>query len=225
MKERPMPFSGPQVQAILDGRMSVTRRPIKPQPVDEDEQGPYIQIPVHLPDAPGLIFNSREHIACPYGVPGDELWVRETWGVFGRAHYGRHADPEFGGKSTLKLLYRATENEDRRESAVSEDAWNKYCKPESWGKWKPSIHMPRWASRIQLVVKSVRAERLKDITADECRLEGVDLPETPPYVRPFRELWDAMYAKKPELQWSANPWVWRIAFERIDAHKRKECGA
>ncbi len=96
--------------------------------------------------------------------------------------------------------------------------------------WRPSIHMPRWASRIQLVIKSIRAERLQDITPGDIELEGLSVPEIPlhewldmnmdeqweVYVKPFRELWDKIYAKKPDLQWDKNPWVWRTEFEQCN---------
>ncbi len=207
MKERPIIFSGPMVQATLDGRKTVTRRPIKPQPEYKYRpEGGYEWSQRGRRTKAWIQYTGADFIKkCPYGVPGDELWVRETFCHAKPTGYDARED---GGE----IWYRATD-----EGQLDHET-----------RWRPSIHMPRSASRIQLVVKSVRAERLQEITPEDIELEGISVPEISlhewldmnmdeqweVYVKPFRELWDTMYAKKPELQWSANPWVWRVEFER-----------
>jgi len=131
---------------------------------------------------------------CPYGEPGYRLWVRETWA------------PMDGEGGQVPAIYRAD-----------------YTGPERW-KWKSSIHMPRWASRITLEVKAVRCERLQDITPSDAKSEGA--PELSGmleyhergeqcYVDWFRELWDSINAKCG-FPWESNPWVWVVEFEPIE---------
>lgn len=214
MKERPIIFSGPMVRAILEDRKTVTRRPIKPQPPRKY----HLNISRHnsgLADNQFLPENTyawasgyaQFHTKCPYGDRADELWVREAFCY----------DRDDLNTGEAKFLYRATE-----ECAVFKDdgdggtALNKDGTEAS--PWQPSIHMPREASRIQLVVKSVRAERLQDITGEDCIAEGMEYcvaeGETMSARHVFNCVWHSLYSKKPELQWNANPWVWRVEFER-----------
>ena len=175
MKERPILFSGPMVRAILDGRKTQTRRPVKPQPFV----------------ATTSMFDISK---CPLGQPGDRLWVRETW-----------------RKDALGTVveYRAT------TSALME-----FIAP-----WRPSIHMPRWASRITLEITRVWVERVQDITEDEAKAEGIvdggcmtcGKPETCGCQNPrpdrrdsFANLWQSIYGT-----WDANPWVWAVEFRRV----------
>lgn len=188
MKERPILFSGEMVRAILEGRKTMTRRVIKPQPAGEWA-------------APGKT-------ACPYGQPGDRLWVRETW------RKTNWTDEPNRGE--WRVFWRATEKEDSRNN----------------GLWRPSIHMPRWASRILLEVVSVRVERVQDISEEDARAEGVEWQnERPCWVNyldredwsptardSFRTLWDSINAKRG-YGWDANPWVWVVEFKKIEAVK------
>lgn len=169
MADRPILFSAPMVRAMLAGTKTQTRRVAKPkrsiEPMTDE---------------------------CPYGQPGDLLWVRETW-----AWYGCERDPR-------EVLYRA-------------DTSNL---PESHGRWRPSIHMPRWASRITLRVTGVRVERLQDITEVDAIAEGAQpfrLPchpqrETLRHVDGFALLWESINGAG---SWDANPWVWVVEFERV----------
>jgi hypothetical protein len=132
-----------------------------------------------------------EQLNCPYGQPGDRLWCRETWA------------PSYPGVTAPPFHYRATFDPAEFAGMI---------------RWKPSIHMPRWASRIMLEIVSVRVERLQDITEADAKAEGCpgfdgDFREVFPPVREFRNLWDSINAKSHP--WDINPWVWRIEFKRL----------
>jgi hypothetical protein len=183
MKERPILFSGEMVRAILDGGKTQTRRIVKQQPTpDELAEG------VRFTESGWLLYGRefRGHtIRCPFGQPGDRLWVRETWAPIP----GGPATPENG------VIYRADEH------------------AEKW-LWRPSIHMPRWASRITLEIVTVRVERLWSISRGDAIAEGCprrrDTGGTSPVVW-FSELWESING---QASWSINPWVWVIEFPR-----------
>lgn len=197
------------VRAILDGRKTQTRRVMKPQPF-VDQEAPWRRPMFHKPSGKFSIPSSVCHdtlIQCPYGKTGDSLWVRETWG------------PCDGG-----FCYASVEG----------DRWRD-VKPDG-GKWKPSIHMPRWASRITLEVAAVRAERLQDITEDDAKSEGIEAIQPLPSIRgaarvrafrdyqhgvgfhqarqSFHSLWDSINSSRG-LGWEKNPWVWVIEFRKL----------
>ena len=180
MKERPILFSGPMVRAILDGRKTMTRRVMKPQPED---------YPYHH----GLAVY-RVAKKCTYGVPGDLLWVRETW-----------ASDVDGCPAGLS--YRADHLDPRGDG------------PANPMRWRPSIFMPRWASRLTLRITSIRVERVQDITEADARAEGFK-DVAGKYARGdeariwFAELWDDINAKRG-FGWDANPWVWVVGFEQV----------
>lgn len=186
-KERPIIFGSEMVKAILEGRKTQTRRVIKPQPASGVRFSPFV--PGQVEDGHG-----RE-LRCPYAV--DRLWVRETWQA---VHYT--------GEQTGYKEYPG--------EVVQEDYGPKFglvFPGGGWdGRWRPSIFMPRWASRITLEVVSVRVERLQEISDSDARAEGVlcDLNCR----RPFMELWDSINAKRG-YGWDSNPWVWVIEFERV----------
>ena len=194
MKERPILFSAPMVRAILDGRKTQTRRVVKPQPSQEllDD---YAQIRrergVQKDDAEML----SECLPCPYGFPGDRLWVRETWA----------RDDEDGA-----LMYRADVGCDD-----DANAWERgRIEGVSRYRWRPSIHMPRWASRITLEITDVRVERLQDIGEEDAEAEGIPRSDvSPPDMGRFayQQLWESING--PD-SWAANPWVWVIGFKR-----------
>ncbi|WP_304473495.1 hypothetical protein [uncultured Desulfovibrio sp.] len=130
---------------------------------------------------------------CPFGEPGDRLWGRETFAL---------GEPPYFG-----VAYRADEGDN------PEDVGGKRQK------WTPSIHMPRYLSRITLEITDVRAERVQDITEEEAIKEGVVDPIMGTYgLSPktvFRDLWNDIYAKRG-LGWEANPWVWVVIFKRVE---------
>lgn len=226
MKERPILFSGPMIRAILDGRKTVTRRPVK------GGQIPRLDYPGH--DEPwvavgqqhrryGFVVYGRteeacaaklgEFGACPYGRRGERLWVRETW----------LEDPEDDGS------WGYTQYMGCKGSSLS-DIPKRFQKPDhcifraSWNgsdlRWRPSIHMPRWASRILLEITDVRVERLQDISEEQAIAEGVkscerdidpDGNDFSP-VELFGGLWTSINGAE---SWAANPWVWVVEFKRV----------
>jgi len=177
MKERPILFSGQMVRAILEGRKTMTRRVIKPQPV-----GAWA--------APGKT-------ACPYGQPGDRLWVRETFATLCPGSY-EEEKPRAGAHQDIR--YKAS---DRMAD----------CSADIRGyRWRPSIFMPRWASRINLEITAVRVERVKDISINDAHAEGMTGTHT---LGDFRELWDSINSKRGH-GWDANSWVWVVEFKRVE---------
>ena len=216
MTERPILFSASMVQALLAGTKTQTRRVVK-----ITHRTPGLAACLEPAD-PAWVRTKPAAELCPYGKPGDRLWVRETW-----AWFGNERDPS-------EVLYRA-------------DGHTKLY--DGYGGWRPSIHMPRWASRITLEVTDVRVERLQAISVDDLLAEGVRVrfsPDTgnlllrhtgklPPFdflsapsrsqvaegrVPPEVELLRAEYAALWEQingagSWDANPWVWVIGFKRL----------
>lgn len=196
-KERPILFSGPMVRAILKGHKTQTRRLVKPQPryVQALSEGRFEQ------SADGGFDQGVIPLECPYGAPGDRLWVRETF-------FCNSCDyPDRTEHAKENLHYRA-------------DGTPDFGGEEKEIRWKPSIHMPRWASRIDLKILSVRTERIGSISDEDARAEGIT-PSPPTSwiyssdaVRKFRKLWDSINTK-PGSRWSDNPWVWVVEFERV----------
>jgi hypothetical protein len=203
MTQRPILFSAEMVQALLDGRKTQTRRKVK-LTADGHAQAPskYLR---WYPTDPGALQ------ACRYGQPGDLLWVRETWGAVWPAD-------EPVPLRQCEIEYRAdlppgcTDNPGEWPA----DEGNGPEVP----KWRPSIHMPRWASRITLEVKGVRVERLQDISEDDARAEGVKpLDYAAHHVAAgcgariaFEQIWNSINGPGA---WEANPWVWVVSFERV----------
>ncbi len=194
MKERGMIFNAEMVRALLDGLKTQTRRIIKDCTVGRDPISKFIKIGkkfigCYPEDVPELI---RE--CCPYGVPGDRIWVRETWA-------------EAGASAPDLKLYRA--NYPEHVPSIYENV-----PPAEEIRWTPSIHMPRTASRILLEITGVRVERLRSMSQDDARAEGVIAASGPMEAGlAFRELWDSIYG---EESWKANPWVWVIEFKRVE---------
>ena len=145
----------------------------------------------------GIVFKDELVEKCRYGQPGDRLWVRETWGIYSG---GEDGDLIPGTIPSSSLVYRATDDMGDLKG------------------WKPSLFMPRWASRITLEIVDVRVERLQDIRESQARKEGfiVDDPDKGLWaIDQFVINWQILYTKKPEYQWQANPWCWCISFRRI----------
>lgn len=235
--ERPIIFSGPMVRAIREGRKTQTRRIVKPQPVskseDELEAGDVVSRLGRLERcedprgrgkrAAGWL-NLRE-LKCPYGAPGDRLWVRETLRTGAR---GNH-------EPRKNHLWRyAADNEVVCVSPADANAM------VAWAHHKdvdvcPSIFMPRWASRITLEIEAVRVERLQDISESDACAEGLrEWPRADPHHArwspglesgPMRDVWE--YDPREAFRigwdaingdrgpWTSNPWVWVITFRRV----------
>lgn len=203
MKEYPILFSASMVKAILDGTKTQTRRVIKPRGVS-DGVAQWLHAMAKGVDMP-----------CPYGKPGDVLWVREAWDF---RHWGEPGNP-----FRVMVSYGA-------------DGFQKLCQsPHDWNpmlynqpRWRPSIHMPRWACRIELEIISVRAERVQEITRNDAKAEGANFvwrwdasrkPELHkrgllnPYIANYSVLWDEINEKRG-FGWNVNPFVWVIEFKR-----------
>jgi hypothetical protein len=156
MEEYPILFSGPMVRAILEDRKTMTRRVLKPQPKVIHAIHPDASITTNC-----IFRKGDQRIHCPYGQPGDRLWVRETWSAWtgGMTSCGEERDI-IKGKIDLE-----TQSPQIEYKATS----------QSEGPWRPSIFMPRWASRIRLEVTDVRVERLNEISEEDAIAEGFDL--------------------------------------------------
>ena len=215
MRERPIIFNADMVRAVLDGRKTQTRRIMREQPEvipKEDEHGkPGFWIPFNAGKT--MVRNDDMHIACPFGLKGDRLWVRETFRVHSRA------------TDVATLVYKASEQQSWTQQTHRVPI-EKCNKPAVVDKWTPSIHMPRWASRITLEITGVRVERLWDITEDDAKAEGCTFealrfkPDTREVeemghtaVHQFGGLWQSIYGAD---SWQANPWVWVIEFKRVE---------
>ncbi|OWF83366.1 hypothetical protein B4907_11620 [Yersinia kristensenii] len=204
MNEKPILFNAEMVQAILSGRKTQTRRIISEKTLHLFDVAASAGEchPLELCDERSQSYYLE---FCPLGKPGDQLWVREAFAT--------------GLCTESTLAYRATHKTEDLE--------------EGWGetiKWTPSIHMPRWASRINLLITGVRVERLNDISEQDAISEGLEcyVDDGVPYYGPFnngdcrpdvvfRGLWDSIYGHKEDENWQANPWVWVIEFERMEA--------
>jgi hypothetical protein len=219
MKERPIVFSAPMVRAILDGSKTQTRRVVKDlQGADYNDFASWNR-PTHVLDAArkhgrfgfsGRIYGdgtigSPFSIPCPYGQPGDRLWVRETWRGLVEISEPNAIKPEYGiaryvpdQKHCRRVDYAATQERDDEP-------------------WRPSIHMPRWASRILLEIVSVRVERLHAITLGDICKEGLarsiyDFKPATAGFGAFADLWQSINGAG---SWDANPWVWVVEFKRV----------
>lgn len=213
MKARGMIFNSEMVRAILDGRKTQTRRIVKGTDgavkfcKEWDINGEEIFVVLGEKDHTGMnpVFGA---ISCPFGAVGDRIWVRETWAEAGAC------EPD------LKL-YRA--NYPEHVPSIYENV-----PPAEEIRWTPSIHMPRWASRILLEITDVRVEQLNAISEEDARAEGIidggclncGEPEPcgcanpePDATDAFAYLWQSIYGQE---NWNANPWVWVIEFKRVE---------
>ena len=200
IREKGLIFNSEMVRALLDGRKTQTRRPIK------WKQTRFTEIGEREDGSKWPWSEDAEHACdfwhpCPFGAVGDRIWVREAFRVHSRA------------TDVATLVYKASERNSWTEQTrrVPVAVCNKPATPE---KWTPSLHMPRWASRILLEITGVRVERLRSMSQDDARAEGVIAASGPMEAGlAFRELWDSIYG---EESWKANPWVWVIEFKRVE---------
>lgn len=217
VKERPILFSGPMVRAILNGQKHVTRRPVKGN-IDCQNMA-FHELETYQHDcplaaraffrekaAPGMLHG----IFCPFGAPGDRLWVRETWA------------PNVPGCETQGgYSYRADHHNASGDGPVRI-------------KWRPSIHMPRVASRLTLTISSIAVERVQDMTDKDAWDEGIDALDgyfddadlcatakkhglmVEDAIATFAHMWDTTYAARG-LGWTDNPYVWVVRFRPLEA--------
>ncbi|AVN50240.1 TPA: hypothetical protein SMF67_003800 [Serratia marcescens] len=215
MKERPVIFNGEMVRAILDGRKTQTRRALnwKRQPYTEMAERDDGSL---WPWAEDGERGGDIWFSCPFGEVGDRLWVRETWQ--GPLVDEEHLDDYLGNVEKFQTPQFC-------EYAADGGARPEFCDLDDNVRqgWRPSIHMPRWASRILLEITAVRVERLNDISHDDAKAEGCcygrgggvpDFAVTP--ADHFPTLWASIYG---EESWRSNPWVWVIEFKQVSARE------
>jgi hypothetical protein len=190
VSDRPILFSAPMVRALLAGTKTQTRRAIKFKRwhrVEERDDGtpwPWMQSDDN---------DAGVWLRCPYGVPGDRLWVREAYRLCVEADSTRPGDTD----AAYRVWYEA-------EAPHQPGA----------GKLRPSMFMPRWASRITLEITGVRVEQLQDISTADARAEGISRHDCPDWhaVADYRALWEQINGAG---SWDANPWVWVVEFRRL----------
>jgi hypothetical protein len=238
VREHPILFSGPMVKAILEGRKTETRRVIK-HPGDflggggksnreewddprrwgwEDPENPTHFIVLARNPEPGSV-----PVRCPYGKSGDQLYVKETWALVKPWH-----EPDFGYIEDFEEWVSPLPKQKPKDWVVMYRA--------DWGsdhnhpddrlfRWRPSIHMPRWASRLTLEITAIRVERLQEISLNEVIAEGIEPVQDGPHANQywreetgakFIDLWDKINGSRDDCSWEANPFVWVIGFRRID---------
>jgi hypothetical protein len=196
MNSRPILFSGAMVRALLDGKKTQTRRVCKP--ANEAALTHVVECPyAQWGDEDGdVLFKS------PYGVFGDQLWVRETFCPI----YPQ--DPSYNGGQPIEYDYAATYKHGNR---LGDSLGIKKV-------WRPSIHMPRAASRITLEITGVRVERLQDISEADAMAEGITHSTLNDPRVEYRWLWESINGPG---SWDANPWVWCVSFRRISEGGRE----
>lgn len=242
MSEKPILFSGPMVEAILTGRKTQTRRTVSPANstvgawpwkdldfsghvrVDGNPHGPgglgcgqYLHVPHREAEVPGAwMEGTSDRVRCRW-LPGQTLWVRETFALVPRTAYAH--DPS--------IPHRVSP--DGHSWAVYRAGWERTAPSV----WKPSIFMPRWASRLTLEIESVRVERLQSINLADAwdEMGRVDCPEhdfpggmcvsvcgsqAEAQFAAFRELWQSINGKRPGCDWQSNPHVWVLSFHRLE---------
>jgi hypothetical protein len=248
VRERPILFSAPMVKAILEGRKTQTRRIVKPSNStvlgripsakadardyfngwvnlgfddkracsDGHDGFPYLHVPILNED------EGRFYRVYPRMQPGDRLWVRETWAMNDVKH-GWCSIPKQRPRSFGGIVYQADGDGDWEDQFAELDG--------DIPPWKPSIFMPRWASRITLEITDVRVERVQDISREDVRGEGI--PETygeavqlglPGIDELDSHIWDNFTTAEQYAylwdslngNWQENPWVWVVSFRRIE---------
>ncbi|WP_376716202.1 hypothetical protein [Pantoea agglomerans] len=218
MRERPILFSAEMVCAVLDGRKTQTRRIIQ-SPAKNMQASGHKVIEYREPGDKWYgehVFSMRNQSGtwcdytkeqflakCPFGAVGDRLWVRETFRVHSRA------------TDVATLVYKASEQQSWTQQTHRVPI-EKCNKPAVVDTWTPSIHMPRWASRITLEITGVCVERLQSISEEDAKAEGVKTECSAggdKYFLGFRSLWKSIYG---DDSWQANPWVWVVEFKRVE---------
>lgn len=219
MKETGLMFKAPLVRAILEGRKTQTRRQVT-VPRTRDS---FVMLdhgngfwPYQSDDGESALCNDgNEHpYASPFGMPGDRVYVRETWAEIPR-HQPQTDEDLPMRKDGRILVYQADPEWDGSRNFLCADGCMRWAKPD---RWRPSIHMPKEFARIWLEITSVRVERLQSITEADCIVEGAagghgaipgyQYSATP--LEHFRHIWESTGG-----DWAANPWVWVIDFKTI----------
>ncbi len=229
MTKHPIIFSGTSIPALLDGRKTQTRRIVKlPNPtrhvvVDPGGTifgpGPYIKAYRNTDMSPpedGNIAAMHPRVHCPYGYPGDRLWVKEAYAAHELYEALKPSEIPAEGRVWSRLWFAA------RDSGCEDGPDHSDA-----GRWRNCLFMPLWASRITLEVTDVRVERVQGISEEDAIAEGVDavsmaaMPRQGTWTRrqDFAQIWNKLNGKKPGCSWDDNPWVWVIEFRRIEPNK------
>lgn len=211
MKERPILFSTPMVQAILEGRKTQTRRVINNDLIQDWDDNDPTYGPFYA-DEYGDYHKTVDR--CPYGFPDDLLYVRETWNLW--------LNDEGSEGYTRLIQFKA----DGDTIVVPEEQHEWFDQKEERGYLgRPGIHLPKWASRIWLKVKDIRVERLQDISEEDAKAEGPPMvcKDGIPYLshtNAFKCLWDRINFDRG-YGVGKNPWVWVVEFERVENQSGK----
>ena len=267
MVEHPVLFNDEMMRAILAGLKTQTRRPIKPQPEPyaggvhpknkAKHPAPYIdaycgepktaQNPRRMSDR-WYWWTEDDRLGpevgrCPFGIPGDTLWVRESWRVWswgedfdlgietrdGKRHWidKRSWEDEDRMYDWEERMWTQSSDDCKKGGMVYDENAESYAWPDGreWNpptRWRPSIRMPRWASRLDLTVKRVWVERFDEISNADIVAEGIEGYENDSHgmrseiFGQFMTRWDAIYYAKRGLGWDANPWVWACEWEVVE---------
>lgn len=219
MTDRPILFSGPMVRAILDGRKTQTRRVLKPQPCGHPFQGDDGAWNESWEDGRLSCGGAEREVTRPLRLryqPGDRLWVREAW-----------CDASTGGASTDTIYFRASPDDvrfNRKDGSWGAEGPSRFATAPT--RWRPGIHMPRWASRLTLIVEAVKVGRLQDISEQDAIAEGVVYDQTTDLygvagfesdtaTGAFCSLWMSINGAD---SWASNPWVAAISFRTVKAN-------
>lgn len=230
MKERPILFTGEMVRAILEGRKTQTRRLFKPgsEILYRPQTAVYPVSFRHHRTSLWHDFKSVDELIakfCPYGKPGDRLWVRETFALETNFNLASNDDYPPPFKDGRPVAWHP-------ESA--DGAWPAYWQQPHYKatdpipeldypdkdtdgptvRWTPSIHMPRWASRILLEITDVRVERLQEASYEDIMAEGI---RDVHWLTAWKNAWNSINAKRG-FGWDANPWVWVVEFKVVLPH-------
>lgn len=236
MKERPILFTGEMVRAILEGRKTQTRRVMKPQPVKSGYFWEWAGAGWNRDDIGASVMSGHSlAVRGPYGLIGDRLWVKEThvfewWEDEPKPptdrpiHYHAGDGSEWDEPYWLWPHYRATD-------PAPELYYPDHGEDEPHCRWRPSIFMPRWASRITLEIVDIRIERLQHISVEDVLAEGIKQTEPDGfYLAPlagvpdfpwgdarmaYAALWNSIN-EKSGFGWDQNPWVWVVEFKRVE---------
>ena len=219
--ERPILFSAEMVRAILAGWKTQTRRVVSCLDASHATAWRFhdgLWHPCADQLSRGILDPVGPGIRCPYGAPGDRLWVREAWAISRIWDQSRPSEMPLDDSDRIPTWWRA--------DGVSEESW------ANRGRWRQSIHMPRWASRITLEITDVRVQRLQDISEEDALAEGTpcwvcgrtidglsendcECFHSRRAVGSYQALWDSINGKRPGCSWADNPWVWIIHFRMV----------
>lgn len=199
MNFHPILFTSEMIRANLEGRKTQTRRVVMPQPepwqsICDLQDGTFARIGEDYESLP---------FRCPYGVPGDVLWARETWATDHKMFY-----------PCFPVVY-AADGSPASHEIVKGRVYSPEVKDWFPFRWRPSIHMPKWACRLWCRVESVRVQRVQEITLADCAAEGAppthDADQVWDSTDTYRKLWNRINEGRG-FGWKANPWVWAITY-------------